>query len=53
MNLERLDIVRLIENNPVTKLSKDYQTKFLTRIKDKFNDQEQQLFIALLLLTIR
>ena len=46
MNPERLDIVQLIENNPITKLSKDYQTQLLTKIKDKFNDQEQQLFIA-------
>lgn len=46
MNPERLDIVQLIENNPITKLSKDYQTQLLTIIKDKFNDQEQQLFIA-------
>jgi hypothetical protein len=46
MNPERLDIVQLIENNPITKLSKDYQTQLLTKIKDKFNDHEQQLFIA-------
>ena len=46
MNPERLDIVQLIENNPVEKLSKDYQTKLLDKIKEKFDDSDQQLFVA-------
>jgi len=46
MNLERLDIVQLIENNPLEKLSNHYQTQLLDRIKETFSDSDQQLFIA-------
>jgi hypothetical protein len=46
MTHERLDIVNLIENNPLEKLSNDYQTKLLDRIKETFSDSDQQLFIA-------
>lgn len=46
MNPERLDIVQLIENNPIAKLSCEYQTRLLDKIKDTFNDNDQQLFIA-------
>ena len=46
MNAERLDIVQLIQNNPIKKLSNEYQTRLLERIKDTFNDSDQQLFIA-------
>jgi hypothetical protein len=40
------DIVDLIENNPITKLSTTYQNKLLTRIKTKFTENEQQMFVA-------
>ncbi|MFN5423480.1 MAG: hypothetical protein ACK5AO_09460 [bacterium] len=40
------DIVDLIENNPITKLSSTYQNKLLTKIKTKFTENEQQLFVA-------
>ena len=46
MTHERLDIVNLIENNPLEKLSNHYQTKLLDRIKETFSDADQQLFIA-------
>jgi len=41
-----VNIVELIENNPVTRLTNTYQSKLITRIKEKFNDNEQQLFVA-------
>ena len=44
--MEELNIVELIENNPITKLSKDYNVKLLTKIKEKFNEFEQQLFLS-------
>ena len=44
--MEQLDIVELIENNPITRLSKDYNIKLLTKIKEKFTDFEQQLFLS-------
>jgi phage anti-repressor protein len=43
---ETLNLVDLIENNPVTKLSKVYNGKLLSRIKATFTDSEQQLFVA-------
>lgn len=46
MTHERLDIVNLIENNPLEKLSNHYQTQLLDRIKETFSDSDQQLFIA-------
>jgi len=44
--MERLDIVDLIEKNPITKLSSTYQSKLLTKIKTEFTDEQQQLFVA-------
>lgn len=44
--MESFDVVDLIENNPITKLSSTYQNKLLTKIKAKFNESEQQLFVA-------
>lgn len=41
-----LNIVELIENNPVTRLSGSYQNKMITKIKGKFTDNEQQIFVA-------
>ena len=41
-----LNIVELIENNPITKLSQDYNVKLLTKIKSSFTNFEQQLFLA-------
>lgn len=31
--MEPINIVDLIENNPITKLSKDYNLKLLTKLK--------------------
>jgi hypothetical protein len=41
-----LNIVELIENNPVTRLSGSYQNKMIIKIKEKFTDNEQQIFVA-------
>lgn len=41
-----LNIVELIEKNPITKLSGSYNNKLLTKIKERFNETEQQLFVA-------
>ena len=43
---EQLDIVNLIEKNPITKLSKDYNVKLLVKVKENFNAFEQQLFLS-------
>ena len=41
-----IDIVNLIENNPITKLSGNYQTKLVERVKNNFTNYEQQLFLS-------
>jgi len=41
-----LNIVDLIENNPITKLSNSYNGKLLTKIQEEFTDFEQQLFVS-------
>ena len=41
-----LNIVELIDNNPITKLSSTYNGKLLTKIKEEFTDFEQQLFVS-------
>jgi hypothetical protein len=46
MQSHKLDIVDLIESNPVSKLSKHYQGKFIDKIKSSFNEYEQNMFIA-------
>jgi hypothetical protein len=40
------NIVDLIENNPIARLTNTYQNKLLTKIKSNFTDNEQQLFVA-------
>jgi len=42
MSNQNLDIVSLIENNPVIKLSKPYQSRLINKIKGKFDTNEQQ-----------
>lgn len=44
--MSELNIVDLIENNPITRLSNTYQGTLLNKIREKFNDNEQQLFVA-------
>jgi len=41
-----LDIVELIEKNPITKFSSHYNSKFLTKIKETFSSFEQKLFLT-------
>ena len=44
--MNQLDIVTLIENNPITKLSSDYNVKLLGKIKSNFTEFEQQVFLS-------
>ena len=41
-----LDIVKLIEKNPITRLSKDYQNDLIDKIKEKFTGNEQHMFVG-------
>lgn len=40
------NIVELIENNPITRLTGTYQNKLITKIKEKFTENQQQIFVA-------
>lgn len=44
--MQTLDIVSLIEKNPVTTLSRNYNNKLLNKIKESFTEQQQQLFVS-------
>ena len=46
MDFQRLDIVQLIHNSPLTKLSTEFHTKLLNKIQESFTDDQQQLFVA-------
>jgi len=41
-----VDIVNLIESNPITTLSGNYQSKLIEKIKINFTNYEQQLFLS-------
>jgi hypothetical protein len=44
--MQELNIVELIEKNPISKLSKEYNNKLINKIKDNFTSFEQQLFVS-------
>jgi hypothetical protein len=44
--MPELNIVELIEKNPISKLSNTCNNKMISKIKEKFTDFEQQLFIS-------
>ena len=41
-----IDIVNLIEKNPLVKLTGNYQSSMIDKIKEKFNTHEQQMFVS-------
>lgn len=43
---EPLNIVNLIENNTVLKLSPDYNNRFINKVKETFTEMQQQLFVS-------
>lgn len=42
----KVDIVKLIETDPIASLSKDYQSKLINKIKSSFPSNNQRLFVA-------
>jgi phage anti-repressor protein len=44
--MQSLNIINLIEKNPITKLSNTFNNKLLKKIKDNFTETQQQLFIS-------
>ena len=41
-----MNIVELIESNPITKLTGNYQSKLVEKVKTCFSDYEQQMFVS-------
>ena len=41
-----VDIVNLIEHNPITKLNGNYQSKLIEKVQKNFNNYEQQMFVS-------
>ena len=41
-----VDIVNLIESNPITKFNGNYQSKLIEKVKNNFTSYEQQLFLS-------
>ena len=41
-----IDIVNLIESNPITKFTGDYKSKLIEKVKINFTNYEQQLFLS-------
>jgi len=41
-----LDVVELIEKNPIVRLSSSYQSKLLSKIKYNFSTEQQQMFVV-------
>ena len=44
--MQDVNIVELIENNPITRLSNVYNNKLLNKLKENFTGFEQQLFVS-------
>ena len=44
--MQQLNIVELIEKNPISKLSNAYNNKLINKIKENFTDFESQLFVS-------
>jgi len=41
-----LDIIKLIEKSPITRLNNEYENKLINKIKDNFEEDEQKLFVG-------
>jgi phage anti-repressor protein len=41
-----LNIVNLIENNPIIKLSSNYNSALINKVKEHFTEREQQIFVS-------
>ena len=45
-DIETFNIVKFIEENPITKLSSSYQNKLVNKIRKAFSTEEQKIFLA-------
>jgi hypothetical protein len=43
---ETVDIVALVTENPIVKLTGSYESSIVTKIQEKFSGPEQQIFLT-------
>lgn len=46
MESENLDIVNLIEKNPITRFNNTYNNRLIEKLKARFTNIEEQLFLS-------
>lgn len=46
IKMNTLNLIELIERNPITRLNKDYQNTLISKIEKSFTETQQQLFLA-------
>lgn len=46
MEIQKLNIIDLIENNPLIKLCNNYHSKFIKKVQEHFTETEQKLFVS-------
>jgi phage anti-repressor protein len=46
MNYERLDIVQVIKDNPLSNLTRQYETKLIQKVQNTFTNEEEKLFLS-------
>lgn len=46
MENKKLNIIQLIEQNPIIRLNSNYQSKFIEKIQKNFTETQQHLFVA-------
>jgi hypothetical protein len=46
MNYERLDIVQIINDNPLSNLTRQYETKLIQKVQNTFSNEEEKLFLS-------
>ena len=44
--MQDINIIQLIEKNPLIRLNKTYENKLINKIKNNFSDSQQQLFVG-------
>jgi hypothetical protein len=44
--MEQINIIQLVEKNPITRLSKEYENSLINKVKNGFSETQQQMFLA-------
>lgn len=44
--MNSVDIITLVNSNPIEKFSKNYNSKIIEKIREKFSEKDKQLFVA-------